>query len=101
MSASSAQRGRESALLKTLGASRRQVRNGLFAEFLALGLLAGVLAASAAGLVGYALAVWIFDLSYGVNLWLWGIGIVAGTAGVGLAGLLATIPMPQSHRFTP
>ena len=34
---------------------------GLLAEFLALGLLAGVLAASAAGLVGYALAVWIFD----------------------------------------
>ena len=66
------------------------MRSGLLAEFLALGLLAGLLAASAAGLVGYALAVWIFDLDYSVNLWLWVAGMVTGTLGVGLAGLLAT-----------
>uniref|UniRef100_UPI0026F09B27 ABC transporter permease n=1 Tax=Thiohalomonas denitrificans TaxID=415747 RepID=UPI0026F09B27 len=50
------ERLRESALMRTLGASRRQVRGALIAEFLALGLLSGALAALSAATLGYLLA---------------------------------------------
>lgn len=81
-------RQRETALLRTLGASRRQVLAGLLSEFLVMGALAGLLAAAGATLIGYVLAAQIFDLPFGVNPWLWIAGIGGGAAGVGFAGWL-------------
>ena len=52
----------ESAMLRTLGASRRVVLAGVAAEFTALGMLAGVLAAIGATLAGWLLAREVFDL---------------------------------------
>jgi len=79
----------ESALLRTLGARRSVVLKGVAAEFLALGLLAGVLAASGATLAGWILATRVFDLRYSVDVqvWVWGIG--AGVLLVGGTGTLA------------
>ncbi|HRD48534.1 MAG TPA: FtsX-like permease family protein [Candidatus Contendobacter sp.] len=78
----------ESAVLRTLGARRAMVRQSLLAEFATLGLLAGVLAAAAASLLGYVLATHLFDFPYRWSLWVWLLGGGAGVIGVGLAGLL-------------
>jgi len=78
----------ESAVLRTLGAQRKVVRRSLLAEFATLGLLAGVLAAAAATLLGYVLAEQVFDFTYQWNPWIWLLGGGAGALGVGLAGLL-------------
>jgi putative ABC transport system permease protein len=79
----------ESAMLRTLGASRRIVFQGVAAEFTVLGMLAGVLASAAATLVGYVLARQVFDLKYSPDPQVWIIGIVGGALLVGVAGVLA------------
>jgi putative ABC transport system permease protein len=80
----------ESAVLRTLGASRRTVLQGVAAEFVALGLLAGTLAALGASITGYFLAAELFNLKYVLDLWVWLIGLVSGALLVGLSGVLAT-----------
>ena len=79
----------ESAMLRTLGASRRVVFQGVAAEFTALGLLAGLLAAAGATVVGYFLAREVFNLKYAPDPWVWVFGIVGGALLVGIAGMLA------------
>jgi putative ABC transport system permease protein len=79
----------ESAMLRTLGASRRIVLQGVAAEFTALGLLAGLLAAGGATVVGFFLAREVFNLDYAPDPWVWIIGVFGGAALVGLAGVLA------------
>jgi len=79
----------ESAMLRTLGASRRVVFQGVAAEFIALGMLAGLLAALGATVVGYFLAREVFNLEYAVDPWVWVVGIVGGGVLVGVAGMLA------------
>ena len=76
----------ESAMLRTLGATRRVVFQGVAAEFIVLGALAGLLAAAGATAVGYLLAKQVFDLQYSPDPWVWLIGIVGGAAMVGSAG---------------
>jgi putative ABC transport system permease protein len=78
----------EGAILRTLGASHRQLWLGLATEFATLGLLAGALAASAASLVGYLLATQVLNVSYHFNPWMWPIGMVGGALGIGAAGIL-------------
>jgi putative ABC transport system permease protein len=78
----------ESAVLRAVGAPRRVARASLLAEFATLGLLAGVLAAAAATVLGYVLAVYVFDFPYPWNPWVWLLGGGVGVLGVGLAGLL-------------
>ena len=46
----------ESAMLRTFGASRNRVLGGVAAEFVAIGLLSGILAAAGATLAGWLLA---------------------------------------------
>ncbi|MEN8216996.1 MAG: FtsX-like permease family protein [Pseudomonadota bacterium] len=95
ISASHEERLYEGAILRILGATRRQVLLSLIAEFTTLGLLAGILAASAASGIGYVLAVQVFDLPYHFNGWLWIIGVLGGALGVGLAGVLGTRSLLQ------
>ena len=80
----------ESAILRTLGASRGTVLRGVAAEFIALGLLAGVLAATAASLAGWQLATRLFNLKYSFDPGVWLLGLGAGALLVGIAGTLAT-----------
>jgi putative ABC transport system permease protein len=79
----------ESAMLRTLGASRGVVFQGVAAEFIVLGALAGLLAAAGATGVGYLLASRVFDLEYSPDPWVWVIGVLGGAALVGTAGMLA------------
>ena len=55
------QRVREAVLLRTLGATRRQVLRIAFAEYLALGLLASFTAVALATAAGWGLARFFFD----------------------------------------
>jgi putative ABC transport system permease protein len=80
----------ESAILRTLGASRRTVLQGVAAEFVALGLLSGTLAALGATVAGYFLATQLFNLEYTLDLWVWTVGLVLGVLLVGISGTLAT-----------
>jgi len=84
------ERIRESVILRTLGAGRRRLLNGVVAEFVTLGALAGMVAATAASLLGYILAVHLFQLEYQFNGWVWLVGIIGGGAGIGVAGVLGT-----------
>jgi putative ABC transport system permease protein len=80
----------ESAMLRTLGASRGTVLQGVAAEFSALGFLSGTLAAFGATGVGWLLARRLFSLEYTLDPWVWVSGLVCGTILVGLSGTLAT-----------
>ena len=79
----------ESAILRTLGASRRVVLAGVASEFTALGVLSGTLAALGATLAGWLLATQLFELKYTLDPWVWVIGLAAGTVIVGGAGTFA------------
>ena len=80
----------EGAILRTLGASRRQMTILQLAEFLAIGLLAGTIAA--AGAVGTAMVLSdkVLGVPYEFHWMLPTIGLLVGGAGVALAGLLGT-----------
>lgn len=80
----------ESAMLRTLGASRMTVLQGVAAEFSALGFLSGTLAAVGASGIGWILARRLFSLEYSFDPWLWALGLVCGTVLVGVSGTLAT-----------
>jgi len=58
------ERIREGALLKTLGATRRQLTRILLAEYSALGLLAGVVGVGLSVGGGWAMMHWVFDLKF-------------------------------------
>jgi putative ABC transport system permease protein len=58
------QRVREGTLLRTLGATRRQVLTILCVEYAALGLGASIVASVLAGGAGWALAKWIFETRF-------------------------------------
>jgi len=79
----------ESAVLRTLGAGRSVVLQGVAAEFTALGLLAGTLGALGAGLVGYFVADRVFELEYIPGVTLWITGLIAGGLVVGFSGTMA------------
>ncbi len=85
VSTSRYQRMRESALLKTLGASRRQVIQVVLAEYVALGVLSAVAALMLAIAAGWALSRLLFDLPFRLPL-----GAVAGLVG-GMAVLAVVI----------
>lgn len=91
------EKAREIAILRTLGASRRQVLGALVAEFGLLGLTAGLVAATLASLTGYLVALQLFDLLPVFNPWLWLAGAGSGLLvllGVGLMSSISLLNIP-------
>jgi len=80
----------DAAVLRTLGASQRQLTAAQVTEFLALGALAGLLAAAGATAVGYVLADRVFQIPFDWNARLWVVGVVGAAACVAVAGWLGT-----------
>lgn len=80
----------ESAMLRTLGASRRTVLVGVLVEFALIGLLAGAVAAAAASVGGYFLATSVLEIPYRPDPVLWVAGALIGALLVCVAGYLAT-----------
>jgi putative ABC transport system permease protein len=79
----------ESALLKTLGASRSLTLRIMSAEFFIIGLISGAVAGSIALLAGWLVATRVFDLNYTPNPWVLLAGLAAGIIGVSLVGSVA------------
>ena len=80
----------ESAMLRTLGASRGTVLQGILAEFITLGLLAGILAAAGASVAAYFMTTRVLELHYSFALWVWAAGLFGGALLVSLSGWAAT-----------
>jgi putative ABC transport system permease protein len=77
-------------MLRTLGASRATVLQGVLAEFTTLGLLSGVLAALGATVAGYFVATRVLDMKYGLDERVWLVGAFGGALLVAFSGWLAT-----------
>jgi len=77
-------------MLRTLGAQSSTILAGLLVEFAAIGLLAGVLAASIATLGGYIVASQLLDVPYHPDPLLWLAGVLSAVVLVCLAGYLST-----------
>jgi putative ABC transport system permease protein len=80
----------ESAILRTLGASRRTVLAGVLAEFCAIGVMAGVVAAAGASTGAYFIAGSMLEIPWRPDPLLWLAGAVTGALLVCVAGWLAT-----------
>lgn len=84
-----AERVREAALLRALGAGSGLITRGLIGEYAVLGAIAGLVAAIAAQTVAWVLAEQVFRIPYGPRPLLWLIGTLAGAAVVAALGWLS------------
>ena len=80
----------DAAILRTLGASQRQLMAAQVAEFLLLGALAGLVAAIGAIGIGWALADRVFRIPFEINPMVLVYGVLGGAIAVTLAGWLGT-----------
>ena len=90
LQATAGERRYDSAVLRTLGATRRQLRGAVLVEFGALGALAALLAVGAAAVIGVAVSQKVFELPL---LPPWPGLVLGGLLGIGLsllAGWLGT-----------
>jgi putative ABC transport system permease protein len=80
----------DAAILRTLGASQRQLAAAQIAEFLLLGALAGLVAGAGASAIGWALADRVFKIPFEANPLVLVYGLFGGALAVTLAGWLGT-----------
>src|SRR5262249_11568318 len=79
----------ESAMLRTLGASRGTVLKGVLAEFTTLGLLSGLLAAAGASVAAYFMTTRVLELRYTFDPRVYGVGLLGGAFLVAARGWVA------------
>lgn len=89
------QRVRESALLRTLGASRGQLVRIALGEYAALGLVAGLAALLLSGIATWALARWVFDVPFTLPLAPAALLVVATTLLTMLTGLWTALDVAR------
>jgi putative ABC transport system permease protein len=80
----------ESAMLRTLGARRATVLQGVLSEFTTLGLLSGLLASIGASIAAYFMDTRVLQLHYTFDWWVCAEGLVGGALLVAATGWLAT-----------
>ena len=80
----------QATVMRTLGASRAQLRRAILAEFAVLGALSGLLAAAGATALGYVIATEVLNLEYTFSSIVWLAGTFAGAVGIALAGYAGT-----------
>ena len=80
----------ESAMLRTLGARRSTVLQGVLSEFTTLGLLSGLLAAIGASVAAYFMDTRVLQLHYTFDWWVCAEGLIGGALLVAATGWLAT-----------
>ena len=87
VSLSMSERLQESAILRTLGSSRRLILGIQLIEFSTLGIMAGLLASIGAEAAIAMLQRFMFDLPFALHPWLWIAGPLAGGLLVGALGV--------------
>lgn len=93
------ERTREAGLLRALGATRRQLSRAQLIEFSLVGGVSGVLAASGAAALGWALATYQFKFPWHFSPGVWLAGLVIGAlcamlgGALGLRGVLSKPPL--------
>jgi putative ABC transport system permease protein len=80
----------ESAMLRTLGARRATVLQGVLSEFTTLGVLSGLLASIGASVAAYFMDTRVLQLHYTFDWWICVEGLVGGALLVATTGWLAT-----------
>lgn len=80
----------ETAVLRTLGAKKKTLLHGLYAEFTTLGALSGLLAGLSATTLAWLLAKFIFNFQYTFDFTVVLTGTITGILIVVTAGLLGT-----------
>ncbi|MEN3355612.1 MAG: putative transport system permease protein [Betaproteobacteria bacterium] len=80
----------QATIMRTLGASRAQLRRAILAEFAVLGLVAGLLAAAGASALSYVIATRLLNLPYTFSSTVWFVGALAGSIGIAVAGYAGT-----------
>lgn len=80
----------DAAIMRTLGASRKQMVVVQLAEFLAIGAMSGLIASAGAMALAMVLSDKVLGVPYAVNFMIPLIGIIGGGVGIALAGLLGT-----------
>ena len=89
LSATRDERVREAALMRALGATRRQLARAQRIELLGVGALAGLLAAGGATIAAWALSRWVFEFGATFSVWPWLLGLGVCMLGAWAAGALA------------
>ena len=87
--ASMEERERELAILRTLGARGKLLRNSVLYEFVALGAIAGLMASIGMEIAVYILQKQVFQMAGSFHFQYWLVGIGAGALFVGLIGMLS------------
>lgn len=82
------ERTREAGLLRALGATRKQLSQAQLIEFTLVGAVAGVLAASGAAALGWALATYQFKFEWHFDGAVWLVGLLAGALCASAGGWL-------------
>jgi putative ABC transport system permease protein len=85
---SQAERTREAGLLRALGATKGQLAQAQRIEFVLVGGLSGLLAASGAGGLGWALAKYQFKFPWVLEPGVWVAGLLAGVVCALIGGWL-------------
>jgi len=103
ISSSFDERQQESAILRTLGSSRKTILSVLGIEFVLLGLLSGLIAAIGAEAVIYLLQTYMFRIPHEFHANIWILGPMGGALLIGSLGLwrskaIVTVPPLQSLR---
>jgi len=91
------ERVREAGLLRALGATRRELSRAQRIEVLLVGSVAGLLAASGAAAIGWALAHYVFNFEWTLSplVWLAGMALGAACSAIGgWAGLRQVLGRP-------
>jgi putative ABC transport system permease protein len=83
------ERMRESALLRALGASHRQVRTVQVAEFVVVGALAGLMGALGAQALGSVIATRVFEFYLDFDPWVLPVGVASGVLCASVGGWLS------------
>ncbi len=75
--------------MRALGANRQQLVRAQRVELLAVGALAGLMAAAGATAAAWALSHWVFEFDIRFTIWPWLIGVSVCMLAAWLAGAMA------------